>query len=56
MVDEDLAHRGRPLCAVRRLDTLPGYQLCTDTDLQLPCTRTEMDAIRGYLESGYYFE
>ena len=53
---EDLAHRGRPLCAVRRLDTLPGYQLCTDTDLQLPCTRTEMDAIRGYLESGYYFE
>lgn len=56
MVPEDLAHRGRPLCAVRRLDTLPGYQLCTDTDLQLPCTRTEMDAIRGYLESGYYFE
>jgi len=56
MVDEDLAHRGRPLCAVRRLDTMPGYQLCTDTDLQLPCTRTEMDAIRGYLESGYYFE
>lgn len=56
MVDEDLAHRGRPLCQVRRLDTLPGYQLCTDTDLQLPCTRTEMDAIRGYLESGYYYE
>lgn len=56
MVDEDLAHRGRPLCAVRRLNTLSGYQLCTDTDLQIPCTRTEMDAIRGYLESGYYFE
>ena len=53
---EDLAHRGRPLCQVRTLNTLSGYQLVTDTDLQIPCTRAEMDAIRGYLESGYYFE
>lgn len=56
VADEDNAHRGRPLCQVRQLSTLPGYQLCTDTDLQLPCTRDEMDIIRGYLESGYYFE
>ena len=53
---EDIAHRGRPLCQVRQLSTLPGYQLCTNTDVQLPATKAELDAIKGYLESGYYFE
>lgn len=56
VADEDLAHRGRPLCQVRQLSTLSGYQLVTDTDLQIPCTKAEMDMIRGYLESGYYYE
>lgn len=55
-VDEDNTHRGRPLCQVRRLDTLPGYQLCTDTDVSIPATREEIDTIRGYLEGGYYYE
>jgi len=55
-VPEDNAHRGRPLCRVRRLDTLPGYQLCTDTDVSIPATREEIDTIRGYLEGGYYYE
>jgi hypothetical protein len=56
IANEDQAHRGRPLCQVRQLNTLPGYQLCTDTDIQIPCTRAEMDAIRSYLEGGYYYE
>lgn len=56
LVSEDIAHRGRPLCQVKKLDTLPGYQLCTNTDVQLPATRAELDTIKGYLESGYYFE
>lgn len=55
-VPEDNVHRGRPLCQVRRLDTLPGYQLCTDTDVSIPATREEIDTIRDYLESGYYYE
>lgn len=53
---EDNTHRGRPLCQVRQLSTLPGYQLCTNTDVQLPATKAELDAIKGYLESGYYYE
>lgn len=53
---EDLAHRGRPLCQVRQLSTLSGYQLCTNTDVKLPATKAELDMIRGYLESGYYYE
>lgn len=56
IADEDNTHRGRPLCQVRQLSTLPGFQICTDTDVSLPATRAEIDAIRGYLESGYYYE
>lgn len=53
---EDNTHRGRPLCAVRTLSTLSGYQLCTNVDLSLPATREEIDMVRQYLESGYYYE
>lgn len=56
VADDDVAHRGRPLCQVRQLSTLSGYQLCTDTDIQIPATRQEIDTIRAYLESGYYYE
>lgn len=54
--EEDLVNRGRPLCKVKRLDTLPGYQLCTHVDVQAAASREELDAIRTYLESGYYYE
>jgi hypothetical protein len=54
--DMDVTHRGRPLCQIKRLDTLPGYQLCANTDVQAAATREELDAIRGFLESGYYYE
>ena len=53
---EDNTHRGRPLCAVRTLSTLSGYQLCTNVDLSIPATREEIDMVRQYLESGYYYE
>ena len=56
LVPEDNTHRGRPLCQVRTLSTLSGYQLCTNTDVSIPATREEIDMIRGYLESGYYYE
>ena len=55
-VDMDVAHKGKPLCQVRQLSTLAGYQLCTNVDVQAAATREELDAIRTYLESGYYYE
>ena len=56
LVNEDNTHSGRPLCEVRTLSTLSGYQLCTNVDVSIPATREEIDMIRGYLESGYYYE
>ena len=56
LVDEDLTDRGRPLCEKRTLSTLSGYQLCADVDVTIPCTRDEEQMIKGFLESGYFYE
>lgn len=55
-VDDDLADRGRPLCEVRTLSTLSGYQLCADVDVKIACTRDEEQMIKSFLESGYFYE
>lgn len=56
LVDEDLADRGRPLCEVRQLSTLAGYQRCADVEVTLSCTREEEQMIKNALETGYYYE
>lgn len=56
LVDDDNDDRGRPLCQKRRIDSLPGYILVADADVALPATQAELDAIRGYMESGFFYE
>ena len=55
-VDDDNTHNGRPLCDVRTLSTLSGYQLIQDGDVAISGTATEDAKIRAYLEGGYYYE
>lgn len=55
-VEDDPDHNGRPLCQVRRLSSLPGYQMIQDGDIQAPATGPELQTIRQYLEGGYYYE
>ena len=55
-VEDDLAHRGRPLCAVRTIRNVPGYLMCADVDIHiLGATSTEMDMIKSYMESGFFY-
>lgn len=54
--EEDLVDRGRPLCKVKRLDTLPGYQLVGDIHVEIPCTEQEKETITATVTGGYYFE
>lgn len=55
-VADDLTHRGRPLCQVRMINTLPGYLLCADVDIHiLGATSEEMDIIKQSMESGFYY-
>ncbi len=53
---DDLTHRGRPLCAVRTIRNVPGYLICADVDIHiLGATSAEMDMIKSYMESGFYY-
>ena len=52
----DIAEKGRPLCDTRKLSDIPGYIQCGETDIRIPCTKTENDAIRMYLGSGFFLE
>lgn len=54
--DDDVTDKGRPLCKVKRLDTLPGYQLVGDVHVDIPCTEEEKNIITATLTGGYYYE
>lgn len=55
LVPEDLQHRGRPLCQLRRINMLSGFLMCADADVIIPCTEREKQAIQAYLQSGLYY-
>lgn len=56
VAEEDITHRGRPLCANRRLGDLTGYVLVADADFTIPCTEEENNQIRSFLEGGVFIE
>lgn len=57
ITDEDLAHRGRPLCSMRQIDTLSGYVLVANAEVSLPnATHSEADTVTRYMEGGFLFE
>ena len=55
VADEDLEHRGRPLCQIRTINTLYGFVLCADADVVIPCTDREKSAIQAYMEGGFFY-
>lgn len=55
-VDEDNAHNGRPLCAMRTPASLGGYMLVRDGDVSTGGTSAEDARVREYLETGFYYE
>lgn len=54
--DEDNANRGRPLCQVTQLSTIPGFILCSEGDINISGTANEQTQIKQYLERGFYYE
>ena len=56
VVDNDLEHLGAPLCAVRQLSSLPGYQMIARPEIDSTCTAAENDQITEFLRGGYYYE
>lgn len=56
VVSRDDAHKGRPLCQVKTLSTIPGYILCSDASVNLAGTQGDKDAVNTFLNSGFYYE
>lgn len=56
IVDEDIEHRGRPLCELRQLSTLSGYILCAEGDIDISCYDNERKEIVRYLTEGFFWE
>lgn len=56
VVDDDVEHRGRPLMQDVILNTLSGYILCSDAELECSCTSNELSRIKSFLNGGFYYE
>lgn len=56
VVDDDNAHLGRPLCIDIAPQSIPGYMVCADVEIDAPCSRPENDSIVSYMEGGFYYE
>ena len=56
IVDEDISHRGRPLCELRRIDTLSGYILCAEGEIDISCYDDERKEIVRFLTQGFFWE
>lgn len=57
LVPDDNDHDGRPLCDIRKLDTLRGFVLCKSGDIALEkATQGEKDLVRAFLEGGFFYE
>ena len=56
IVEEDRPNHGRPLCERRKLNSLPGYMVISDPDVSIPATKDEIEAIRNFMVSGFFYE
>lgn len=56
IVDEDLSHKGRPVCANMKINTLAGYVLCAEGDFDIDCLEPERQMIANYITSGFFWE
>ena len=55
-VDDDVAMCGRPLCQIKKAKDLGGYMVVQDGDIKVNATSLELEQIRNYLETGFYYE
>lgn len=55
-VDDDITQNGRPLCQIKRINTMSGYMLIQDGDVATTGTAEENRSIRAFLEGGFYYE
>lgn len=53
---EDNEHLGKPLMARRTINTLSGFNMVEQPDVDIPATSYEKDQIINFMRSGFYYE
>ena len=56
VADDDNAQKGRPLCAIRTINTLSGFIMVDTPDVDLPCMDSERQQIIAFMSSGFFYE
>lgn len=56
IVDEDITHKGRPLCENRTIKNLTGFILCAEGDHDIACMLEEKEIISRFLTTGFFWE
>ena len=56
IVDNDNAEHGRPLCQRTTPSAIPGYIMIEEPSVEAPATSAELEIIRNYMRSGFYYE
>lgn len=55
-VSENKSEVGRPLCAIRTINTLSGFIKCGEVSVEIPCFLSEKDSIHSFLMNGFFWE
>lgn len=55
IVDEDMSHKGRPLCQKKTISDIPGFVMCSDADIKIPAMEPEQEQLRTLLEEGIIY-
>lgn len=56
IVDENFEEIGRPLCAMRQINTLSGFIKCAEVSVEFPCLDDEEILITKHMTTGFFFE
>lgn len=56
LVDDNNEDHGRPLCKRVLLSKIPGYIMVDDPDIALPATAAEIDTVKQFMRSGFFYE
>lgn len=56
VAEEDNENCGRPLCQLRQINTLGGYTMVKEGDVEINGFGSEQSLVKSYLEGGFYYE
>lgn len=56
VANDDNTQKGRPLCEVRVLNTIPGFIMVDSPDVPIACMESERQQIIAFLSGGFYYE